>query len=265
MQYPLVYCGGNAFKKIKLAIALSTGLSDCNCQFTCTAEDVCSGRCRCNGGDGCRIKNPGKKLLGPGGWLYNPASTCVGDYGSINTVGSDGYLNDSIFHQDDTLYLAAGTAGSLGPLVEFGPYTGRLPPGFSAACYTGPNCPCPNYEANCNGCNFLCANESVYDVVREYTLDDLDLYIPADSKATYDESTFKKLYRVYEEIPSRYNLPGLNGVTGAALCFIGGVTEVPNGPCQPNTENSGRDFFRAYVSEGQPYLIAGNFNCSDFN
>jgi len=267
MPYPLVYCGGDKLRKIKINIALSTGLRDCNCAFTCTAEEACRGTCACNtgGGDVCRIPNPGAVLLGPGGWLYNPSATCTTDGGQIKTVGSDGLLEDSIYHQDEVLYLKAGSAdGGLGPLVEFGPYTGRLPPGFSAACYTGPNCPCPNYDAHCNGCDLQCTMESVYDIVREYTLDDLDLYVPADAKPTYDEDSKNKLYRVYEEIPSRYNLPGFNGATGDPLCFIGGVTDVPNGGCDPDTSSAGTDFFRAYVYQGQPYLVAGDFNCGLF-
>jgi hypothetical protein len=197
--------------------------------------------------------------------LYNPSDTCTTDYGQIKTIGDDGLLNDSIYHQDEILYLPAGRNGGLGPLVEFGPYTGRLPPGFTAACYTGPNCPCPNYEANCDGCNLTCSSDAVYDVVKEYTLDDLDLYIPADSTPLYNLASYNKLYRVYEEIPSRYYLPGFGGATGDALCFSGGVTDIPGGDnCPPDTSNGGTDFFRAYIYEGQPYLVAGDFNCAAF-
>jgi hypothetical protein len=108
--------------------------------------------------------------------------------------------------------------------------------------------------------------EAVYDVVREYTLDDLDIYNPPINRIEYSEENCKKLFRVYEELPSTYFLPGLTlGLTGAPLCFIGGVSGVPNNGCGDAESTNNTEYFRAYVRDGQPYLIAADFNCSDFN
>jgi hypothetical protein len=43
------------------------------------------------------------------------------------------------------------------------------------------------------------------------------------------------------------------------------VSGVPNNGCGDVESTNNTEYFRAYVRDGQPYLIAADFNCSDFN
>jgi hypothetical protein len=156
--------------------------------------------------------------LGPGGWLYNPGAVCSDGSNGV-PVHSNGTLSSSIALFDKTLYLEAGASTYLGPLVKFGPYTGRLPPGFTALCYTGPACPCPNYEANCAGCNLQCNANAVYDVLEEYDIDDLTKYNLVGDQIEYTEEQTLKLFRVYEELKSTW-IP--TGATYDPPAFQGG-------------------------------------------
>ena len=222
MQYPTVYVGGARLNALKQSFSSSVNLGsrstacgDCYCN----ANDVCAPNNTCQFCSGCKDVNAGANLLGPGGWLYNPGAVCR--YGTVNgvPVHSNGTLSSSIALFDKTLYLEAGASTYLGPLVKFGPYTGRLPPGFTALCYTGPACPCPNYEANCVGCNLQCNANAVYDVLEEYDIDDLTKYNLVGDKIEYTEEQTLKLFRVYEELKSTW-MP--TGATYDPPAFQGG-------------------------------------------
>jgi len=212
MQYPTVYVGGARLRQLKLSFYTSINLgqgSPCD-QCFCNANDPCSPNNQCpDTCSGCKDVNAGKNLLGPGGWIYNPGALCNNSsIGDIIPVYRGGVLSSSIALFDQTLYLEAGASTYLGPLVKFGPYTGRLPPGFTATCYTGPACPCPNYEANCAGCNLQCNANAVYDVLEEYDIDDLTKYNLVGDKITYTNEQTGKLFRVYEELKSTWMLTG---------------------------------------------------------
>ncbi len=239
MQYPTVYVGGHLLEKLKQDYSSSVNVgSNSPCQdCQCNAAEICSATNTCPNCSGCKDKNAGPNLLGPGGWLYNPGAVCRPGTGDGIPVHSNGTLSSSISLFDKTLYLEAGASNYLGPLVKFGPYTGRLPPGFTAQCYTGPACPCPNYDANCAGCNLYCNANAVYDVLEEYDIDDLTKYNLVDDKIEYTEEQTVKLFRVYEELKSTW-IP--TGATYDPPAFQGGWDLCENG-CQqnPTTDNTG--------------------------
>jgi hypothetical protein len=223
MQYPTVYVGGNRLQQLKQSFSSSINLGSRStaCQDCyCSADEVCSPTNTCQFCSGCKDKKAGANLLGPGGWIYNPGAACrAGNIGNGVPVHSGGSLSSSIALFDKTLYLEAGASTYLGPLVKFGPYTGRLPPGFTALCYTGPACPCPNYDAQCAGCNLQCNANAVYDVLEEYDIDDLTKYNLVGDKITYTEQQTLKLFRVYEELKSTW-IP--TGMTLDPVAFQGG-------------------------------------------
>ena len=237
MQYPTVYVGGHHLKPLKTSFSSSVNLGvGSGCQDCyCNANDVCSSSNHgcINTCSGCKDRNAGANLLGPGGWLYNPGAVCRSANDNF-PVYSGGYLSSSIALFDKTLYLEAGASTYLGPLVKFGPYTGSLPPGFTATCYTGPACPCPNYEAQCAGCNLRCNANAVYDVLEEYDIDDLTKYNLVKDDITYTQEQSAKLFRVYEELKSVWYVNGAPaGMTSDPIAFQGGWDLCTNG-CADN-------------------------------
>jgi hypothetical protein len=222
MQYPTVYVGGAGLKNLKVDFSTSVNIGSAGsgaCQScSCNANDVCDPNNTCQFCSGCKDVSAGQNLLGPGGWIYNPGAACS-DGGPGIPVHNGGYLSSSIALFDKTLYFEAGASTYLGPLVKFGPYTGRLPPGFTATCYTGPACPCPNYEAQCDGCKLKCNVNAVYSVLEEYDIDDLTKYNLVGDKITYTQEQSAKLFRVYEELKSVW-VP--TGATYDPIAFQGG-------------------------------------------
>jgi hypothetical protein len=220
----------------------SRGSSACQ-TCSCNSTDNCDPNNTCPTCSGCKDVNAGANLLGPGGWIYNPGAACrdTGDTGV--PTHSNGYLSSSIALFDKTLYFQAGASNYLGPLVEFGPYTGRLPPGFTAQCYTGPACPCPNYEAQCAGCNLQCSVNAVYSVLAEYDIDDLKKYNLVGDNITYEYEQTLKLFRVYEELKSTW-LP--TGATYDPPAFQGGWDLADGNQCPNNPTPTGADIDKFY-------------------
>ena len=178
-------------------------------------------------------------------------------------VIENGEFNESVtsnyFEKDMYLSIVA-TDEWLRGLVSLEPYKGNIPAGFSFPnCWCGPTSPanpsgaggcayeekrCPNGELSCTNCRFCCPLPSglFYQLGGETGIDDPRLYYPGSTGLTKvqtqlpsDRNAPYYWYRIYEEIPSTYNVacPGLTyGATGAPIDFIGG-------------ENLGANDFRA--------------------
>ena len=246
MQYPTVYVGGHLLEKLKQDFSSSINIGSRGssaCQTcSCNASDNCDPNNTCPTCSGCKDVNAGANLLGPGGWIYNPGAACSNTNDNGVPTHSNGYLSSSIALFDKTLYLVAGASNYLGPLVKFGPYTGRLPPGFTAQCYTGPACPCPNYDAQCAGCNLQCNVNAVYSVLEEYDIDDLTKYNLVGDKITYEYEQTLKLFRVYEELKSTW-MP--TGATYDPPAFQGGW-DLSGNQCPNNPTPTGADIDKFY-------------------
>jgi len=268
MLYPYVYVGGQALKPLMEAlsstIVLQAGCDPCK---TAPPGDPCllADTCGIIQGGGSRLCIASiDKLVGPGGWAHSYGRSICND-GRVNPVEIGGVMNTSINGSlNDLLYLNVANADDwLGPLVSFTGYTGPLPPGMTISCncwcgdntsFTSsdgqpcscsrdqyPSGSCPNNDRSCPGCKFCCQLDRnlIYRVDKEYSLDDPNLYYPADKAlpglGDNDEPVpiggVGRLYRVYEDIYSDYTALNCGGLTrGTPLCFQGndGVTTPGN-------------------------------------
>jgi hypothetical protein len=246
LKYPKVYVGGPNLKPLEDDYNQSKQRN-----LSCPSTNLCAGEpCDdpCATQSGCMTRSP-YDLIGPGGWVhaYGQKQNC--NYG--DPVITNGTFNETAtanYYEKDMYLSIVATDDWLKGMASFKDYSGRIPPGLSASeCWCGPtspanptgvgNCPnssfgCPNGERVCENCRWCCALPSgmFYELAGNTGIDSPGLYYPGNEPLPGPpEDNISEIppylwYRVYEEIPSTYNLecPGLTyGFTGAPIAFQG--------------------------------------------